>query len=280
MAAIKLKLLILTAFLAGAVSAFGLKTEVADTEPQKACLTVIMYHSFLKDSSKSGKYVITPSQFENDIIYLKSIGCSFVSVDDIARFKHGTGSLPDKAVLITLDDGNYNNYTYIFPLLKKYNVPALLSPIGYWVEKYTQTGEKNPVYTIVTEGDISEMYSSGLVEFGNHTYNLHHTDGRLGCKKTSGESSESYKSMLTDDLTKANEVIRRCTGSNPCALVYPYGAICPDSYEVAKNLGFDILFSCTEGINRISPGDGIYVLKRFNRPFGKNSADFFAEIYK
>lgn len=251
-----------------------------DCEPQKNELAVIMYHGFLKDGSKSGKYVITPSQFENDIIYLKSIGCSFVSVDDIAKFKNGTGSLPQRAVLITLDDGNYNNYSYIFPLLKKYNVPALFSPIGYWVEKYTQSGEKNPLYSIVTESEISEMHSSGLVEMGNHTYNLHGTDGRLGCKKLNGESAESYRQMLSADLSKANEIIRRCTGEDPCALVYPYGAICPDSYAVAKDLGFDILFSCTEGVNYIEPTDEMYVLKRFNRPFGKNSADFFAEIYK
>lgn len=276
----KHKFFIPAVLIASFACAAGTKTAVVSTEPQKAELAVVMYHSFLKDSSKSGKYVITPSQFENDIIYLKDIGCSFVSVKDIKNFKHGRGSLPEKAVLITIDDGNYNNYTYIFPLLKKYNVPALISPIGCWVEKYTESGDLNPAYSIITEDNIREMFESGLVEFGNHTYNLHETGIRLGSCKLKSESCEDYRQMLTDDLLRANEVIKRSTGSDPCALVYPYGTISHESYEVARNLGFDILFSCTEGLNRLSPDDGLYLLKRYNRPAGIKSADFFSSVYK
>lgn len=246
----------------------------------KADLTVIMYHSFLKDSSKSGPYIITPSQFENDIIYLKNAGFSFVSVKDIENYKNSKGSLPEKSVLITMDDGNYNNYCYIYPILKKYQIPALISPIAYWVEKYTQTGEVNPIYSIITTDCIKEMYNSGYVEFGNHTYNLHSDKGRMGTRKLNGETSESYKAMLTEDLTKAHNIILGATGSPPCALVYPYGIICPDSYEVAKNMGYDILFSCTEGINYIAPSDDLYVLKRYNRPAGLSSENFFTKIYR
>ncbi len=262
------------------VSVISEKTSPVDTEPTKTELTVIMYHGFSKDESKCGKYVVTPKILESDIVYLKNIGCNFVSVGDIARFKHGEKNLPENAVLLTFDDGNYNNYTYAFPLLKKYNISALISPIGYWVESYSVTKEKNPAYSIITEEEIREMYSSGFVEFGNHTYNLHHTKSRMGCEKIAGETSENYKNMLAEDLQKANDIIRRCTGENPCALVYPYGAISSDSYEVAKNLGFEILFSCTEGINQISPGEGFYVLKRYNRPHGISSTQFFNKIYK
>lgn len=261
-------------------SVSGYRALTDSSDGQKAELAVIMYHSFLKDFSKSGKYVITPTQFENDIIYLKSIGCSFVSVNDIKNFKNSGGSLPEKAVLITMDDGNYNNYSYIYPILKKYKVPALISPIAYWVEKYTETGEINPAYTIITEQNIAEMAQSGLVEFGNHTYNLHGDGKRMGACRINGESGENYQQMLADDLSKAHEVILRASGKPPCALVYPYGAISPDSFDVAKNMGYDILFSCTEGINRIEPENGMYILKRYNRPSGISSNDFFNTIYK
>ena len=255
------------------------KSVSVNTEPKKAELTVIMYHSFLKDTSHSGKYVITPSQFENDIIYLKNAGYSFVSVKDIENFRNAHGSLPQNSILITFDDGNYNNYLYIFPILKKYNIPALISPICYWVEKYSENGDKNPVYSILSKDDIKEMYDSGLVEFGNHTYNLHTTSGRFGTLKMSGETNENYQKMLYEDLKKADDIITEATGEKPAALVYPYGMISPESYDVAQALGYNILFSCTEGINRIYPNDNRYLLKRYNRPSGITSEVFFSRIF-
>ena len=257
----------------------GCKTVDVSSELKEADLTVIMYHSFLKDTAQSGKYVITPSQFENDIIYLKSIGCSFVSVKDIENFRQAKGSLPDKAVLITIDDGNYNNYTYIYPLLIKHSVPALISPICYWVEKYNESKDQNPIYAIMTSDNIREMHASGFVEFGNHTYNLHSMDTRFGTCKNPDESTENYRQMLYEDLKKADEIIKNATGEKPCALVYPYGMISPESYDVAQRLGYSILFSCTEGINHIHPGDNRYLLKRYNRPSGTDSSTFFGKIF-
>jgi len=276
---IDLKTKFITAILLILILISGCKSVNVNTEPKKADLTVIMYHSFLKDNSQSGKYVITPSQFENDIIHLKSIGCNFVSIKDVENFRNASGNLPDNAVLITFDDGNYNNYSYIFPLIKKYNIPVLISPICYWVEKYTENGDKNPLYAIMDKDTISEMHNSGLVEFGNHTYNLHTISERFGTCKIQGESTESYQKLLYDDLKKADDIIFEITGEKAAALVYPYGMISPESYDVAKSLGYNILLSCTEGVNHIHSGDDRYLLKRYNRPAGISSKDFFDKIF-
>lgn len=248
-----------------------------DSKPHSE-LTVIMYHGFLNDTSKSGTYVITPEQFENDIIYLQNSGFNFVSVKDIKDYKASVKSLPEKAVLITIDDGNYNNYCYVYPILKKHRVPALISPIAYWVEKYTQTNEKNPIYSIVTADCIKEMADSGLVELGNHTYNLHSLGERKGAERLKSESAEDYRAMLADDLTKAHNIILAAAGKPPCAMVFPYGIISSEAYEVTRNMGYDIIFSCTEGVNSLSPSDNMYVLKRYNRYAGPGSEDFFSKI--
>lgn len=41
------------------------------TEQEGIPVPIIMYHSILQDTSKSGKYVITPSTLEKDIQYIK-----------------------------------------------------------------------------------------------------------------------------------------------------------------------------------------------------------------
>ena len=34
-------------------------------------LPIVMYHAFLKDTSRHGKFIISPEQFEEDIKYIK-----------------------------------------------------------------------------------------------------------------------------------------------------------------------------------------------------------------
>ena len=54
-----------------------------------------------------------------------------------------------------------------------------------------------------------------------------------------------------------------------------------DSIQYIKELGFKASLSCTEGINYITHNpDCLYLLKRFNRPAGLNSKDFFVYVVK
>jgi peptidoglycan/xylan/chitin deacetylase (PgdA/CDA1 family) len=42
--------------------------------------------------------------------------------------------LPDKAILITFDDGYKSLYTRVFPLLKVYRSPIVSALVGIWME--------------------------------------------------------------------------------------------------------------------------------------------------
>ena len=37
-------------------------------------IPVVMYHALLKDEAQHGRYVISPAEFENDLLYLKKHG--------------------------------------------------------------------------------------------------------------------------------------------------------------------------------------------------------------
>ena len=65
---------------------------------------VVMYHSMLKDEARHGQYVISPEEFENDLQYLQSHGYTTILIEDLIAYTKG-GSLPEKPVLLTFDDG-------------------------------------------------------------------------------------------------------------------------------------------------------------------------------
>lgn len=256
----------------------GLATVQTMTK-DKVSLSIFMYHSILKDSSRAGEYVISPEQFENDIRYLKDNGYHFITMSDLVRYVNKKrGKLPDKPVIITFDDGFYNNYLYAYPIMQKYNTPFVISIIGKYTDINKEGEKMNGYYSHLTWEQLKEMTDSGLVEIQNHSYDLHSNSGkRMGSTKNKGESLEDYKTLLSDDLLKLQKLLKKNVGIEPNTFTYPYGRISPESVDILRELGFDAALTCASGINDIGKGDIdlLLQLKRYNRPHGKSSESYF-----
>lgn len=234
---------------------------------------ILMYHSVLRSSSGNGKYVISESAFEKDLKYLADNGYTTVVMQDLIDYVYNGKSLPEKPVVLTFDDGYFNNYAYAFPLLQKYNSKAVLSIIGYYTDLYTNLPDENPLYSHVTWKDVNAMIETGWVEVQNHSYNLHTTDkGRNGSKRKRGESLENYKKMLTEDLGKLQEQFKINTGYYPTTYAYPFGSVSNDSFDIIKEMGFKASLSCEAGMNHITRDpESLYMLKRYLRTPNKSA---------
>lgn len=215
-------------------------------------LPVIMYHSMLKEQKRLGKYVVSPDTFESDLQYLQRNGYQTVTVQDLVDYVHTQRPLPEKPVMLTFDDGYYNNYAYAYPLAKKYSAKMVIAPIGYYTDLFSKEDADHPNYSHLTWDEITEMMSSGLVEFQNHSYNLHATKGRLGAQKLRRESVSAYTDMLRRDVGKMQEKMEENTGYKPIAFIYPFGASSKESDSILKQMGFQATFLCTEKINMIT----------------------------
>lgn len=239
---------------------------------------IIMYHSILK--SKSGDYIVHPSTLENDLKFIKENGYNTITMTDLINYVYFDSELPEKPIIITFDDGHYNNLTYALPLLEKYDMVAVISIVGKYTEKYTKSDEVNPNYSYLRWSDINDLIKSGRFEFQNHTYDLHNiTKNRKGCMKMKGEGLESYKKVLSEDLSKLQKEFNENTNYIPNTFTYPFGAISNDSIDIIKELGFKASLSCDEGINLISKNpDCLYQLKRYNRPNNISTYNFFNKI--
>ncbi len=280
----KLILGILSALVAVVIlvlSEISLKTLPVFTENTPVQLPILMYHSVLKNPQRTGKYVITPSKLEEDIIYLKNNGYESVSLKQVVKYVYQGEPLPEKPILITFDDGMYNNYEYVLPILKKHNAYAVFAVVGSYTDEYSESNVTNPGYSYLRWCDINELMGTGRIEFASHSYNLHNISAkRYGTAKNKGESSLDFISLFHEDTQKMQSAFKSNCIFTPYSYAYPFGNFSKESERVLKKTGFLASFSCVEGINIITQGDAdcLYLLKRYNRDGRLSTEKFFQKI--
>lgn len=257
----------------------GISIVIANSEDYIE-VPIIMYHSILKDPSRSNKYTVTPTVLEEDLKYIKDKGYTTVTIADLISYVYDDKPLPEKPIVLTFDDGHYNNYGYLFPLLEKYDMKAVISIVGSYTDKFTETDEANLNYSYLRWKDIKELMDTGRIEFQNHTYNLHSNTGkRIGTKKIKGETDEHYKNVLEEDILKLQQEFKENTNYIPQCFTYPFGGISNASLDIIKELGFKASLSCEQGINKLTKNpNSLYLLKRYNRPSYISTYNFFQKI--
>lgn len=129
---------------------------------------ILMYHSILKDSARQGKYVISPAVLAADLDALQEKGYTAVTVSDLLAYVQDGAELPEKPVMITFDDGYYNNYIYAYPLLKQRGMKAVVSIIGSQTALFTDNGEENAYWSHLRLDRLREMQD--VFEVQNHSW--------------------------------------------------------------------------------------------------------------
>lgn len=232
-------------------------------------LPIIMYHSVVNDSSYVGDYVITKDEFESDLRYISDMGYTPVFCSEVADFVNGEGDLPDKPIIISFDDGSYNNFYYVTPLLEKYHFKAVFAIVGKWCEFAAEEASPSTLYSYADLDDLTSMVNSGYCEIANHTYDMHNLESRKGILRLDGESEREYRVTLYNDITQNQRLLERL-GERPKVFVYPYGFCDEESEEIISQLGFEVTLGCEEKVNQVSVGDYgcLKNLGRFNRSSG------------
>ncbi len=248
-------------------------------DQQGVPVPILMYHSILESPGTENKYVISAQTFREDLQYLKDQGYTAIFIADLIAYADQGTPLPQKAVIITIDDGMLNNLSYALPILEELDMKAVVSVVGRFSEISTEHPDPNPYYAHLTWEDVRTLDASGLIEVGNHTYQMHELEGRRGCTQKQGESEAQYQQALRQDIGKLQDLLAQYAGVVPNVFCYPYGFISPASLPVLKEMGFRAALSCNEKVNYIT-GDPeqLYCLNRFNRPSGISTESFMRGV--
>ena len=87
--------------------------------------TVLMYHCVHEEPyTENTALFVRPSELEKQLQLLSEMDIDCLFADEFAP-------VDKNSVILTFDDGYEDNYTYMFPLIKKYNIKVTVYMIAY-----------------------------------------------------------------------------------------------------------------------------------------------------
>lgn len=229
-------------------------------------LITLCYHEVLPAASDMVLQDTMPvllTELTEHFDWLKDNGYNVVGVDEVLRARKGGQPLPDKAVLLSFDDGYASFYATVFPLLKAYKFKAMLALETTWLETpagaSVNYGDSNllPRSNFLQWSQIKEMADSGLVELASHSHNLHrgHLSAPQGIRQPAGasraynaktgcyESWNAYYQRIKNDVSTSADLIYRHTGHRPRIMVWPYGRYTQAGVKAALDSGYALTAS-------------------------------------
>lgn len=279
---------------ASAAPAALLKAVAAANDPAQS-FRVLCYHDVrdnLRESFKTQpeSTAIETQELIRHFSWLQENGYHPISLQQIVDARAGRITLPEKAVLLTFDDGYKSVYTKVFPLLKLFNFPAVVAIVGDWIE--TKPGAQVPFGDnqlprdqFANWDDIRVMVASGLVEVASHSHDMHkgiqaNPQGNLipaaisrayRPQKAAYESEAEYTARIKSDLRRSADLIERELHRRPRAIVWPYGRYNLAATESAAEAGMPITMNLEPGPN--TPADSLARMRRSLVNFNTGLAD-------
>ena len=244
----------------------------------------ICYHKFYtqaeaEDGIEFSTYTIWVEEFENHLKYLEENDIRVITVSELLDYIDGKISLPEKCMLLTLDDCDISFYKYAYPLLREYNMKINAAIIGNRSDGAQEGNAYREYYC--SWDQIKEMAASNVVEFGSHTYYLHDREGgRTGTMQMSDEGTKTYRKVLINDMEPLNQKIQSVVGYTPRFFVYPFYAVSMPSIPVLRDdLGYELLFCGNSDSTFRYCGESVHTTNYNPFKKGEEPADIMVKRY-
>ena len=161
-----------------------------------------------------------------------------MTIEEFIAWIYGELEIPEKSVLITIDDGAWGvsmeKGNYLIPALEEYKAHATLFLIVGWWE--------------------TKNYQSPYLSIESHTWDLHHEYGHI-CKYRSKVNCVPYDDLVAD-LQRSVKVLK----TNQ-AFCFPFYNWTEQSIRAVKEVGFKVAF--IGGDRKASRKDNKYKIPRY-----------------
>lgn len=212
-------------------------------------IPILMYHQFVEKNEEGGKIklFVTRKVFELHLMILKFLGYETITFKDLENIGL-ENRRSKKYIIITVDDGYKDNYTILFPVLKRFNMKAVIfyvTGVEYNTWTADSMGEKR--FDLMSESEVKELHESGLIEFGGHTL-THPSMVKL--------SDEDLKKEIERNKRDIEDII----GEKLVSFAYPYGHNSKRVQKAVEVAGYRYAVSTDSGTGFID--DNLYDIRR------------------
>lgn len=187
-----------------------------ELSPDVLPITALCYHEVRPDRGDDFLN-LNPEILRRHIREFREAGFTFIDVDDLKQYETGSAQPPEKAVLLSFDDGYADNYLYAYPVLREEKVPGTFFVVSSMVGKENR----------MTADQLKEMQANGM-KIGSHTVN-----------------HEPLTNMSTEqidyELRVSREQLETMLGKPVYALAYPTGKVNSAVLSIAEKY-YDIAF--------------------------------------
>lgn len=222
----------------------------AARSPRLLCL---LYHRFADDASYSRLtdltervYTVSELKFHEQLAALRRLGYVPVTLTQAIDFTEGRGSLPERAVLLTIDDGCRNVQRVAEPVLRRHGFHATVfvttDPAAYVFQSSVPHSER-------LSDDEIRLLDPALWSIGGHG----HTHRPLRDMTAAG---------LDEELRLNCESLKKLTGAAPIAMAVPGNWQGENVRSAAVRAGFTHVFVSDAGF--IRPHGDRLALPRIN----------------
>jgi len=216
---------------------------------------ILMYHYVSKPPKGAGAIrvdlSVPPERFEEHLQYLRDEGYATITLRDLCLALQMWHPLPERPIIITIDDGYRDAYTDAFPLLLKYGFRGTFFLITSFID------EERPEH--LTWQQVIEMDAAGM-DMEAHSYT--HPDLR--------NQSVDY---LVWQILGPKEAIEARTHKPVCFFAYPSGKYDQQVIKVLRSANYWGAVTLHAGAEHRS--DGMFDLTRI-RVRGQDDASGLA----
>ncbi|MDQ0233524.1 endo-1,4-beta-xylanase [Metabacillus malikii] len=190
-------------------------------------IPVLLYHRIVDNPSNEWTDTNTET-FKETMKYLQDNNYTALSAEQYVNIMEGKEQAPENPILLTFDDATPDFITTALPILKQYDMNAVLFVISGWVGgDYSMSKEQ--LETLVDEPNVSLQ---------NHSKT--HGEGVWG--NGVGGNSEITEENAQQEISTASEFLKELTGQAPVLMAYPYGSYNDITKQVNEENGIKYAF--------------------------------------
>jgi peptidoglycan/xylan/chitin deacetylase (PgdA/CDA1 family) len=217
----------------------------AEPEQTGSAATILVYHRF--GPAAAGAMTITTASFISQLDYLRAHGYQIIPLRRVIEFAAGTGSIPPRAVAVTVDDGNRAVFTDMKPIVERYKIPVTLFvyPSAISNASYAMTWDQ-----------LSALKMTGWFDIESHTY--WHPNFKIERKRM---TPQEFDEFARAQFLKSRAALEKHLGFRPDLLAWPFGIYDDDLIRIARACGYVAGFTIEPRPVRL--GDNVMALPRY-----------------